>query len=213
MEYNRGSEPSKNDFFMAAISGNTEMVENLIKSGVDIDAVGDTFGMTALIFAIKYRHTKTVQKLIELGADVNKPNNFKVTPLMFASHYGLAGIVDILLLYGANVYAENQKGETALWDAYYSPYIERNRIFDMLFNMGANVNHQDNNGDTLLMIASREGNNEYVLMLFGRKASYLLINNEGKTATDIAFDNRRYKTQRLLQQLIQRRERMKNPKE
>lgn len=55
----------------------------------------------------------TVQKLIELGEDVNTKSN-GMTPLMYAARFNRINIIKLLLANGANAKLKCDKGYTAL---------------------------------------------------------------------------------------------------
>ncbi|WP_104735601.1 ankyrin repeat domain-containing protein [Hanstruepera ponticola] len=56
--------------------------------------------------------TETVQKLIDLGADVNKKWN-GLTPAMYAAKFNRAEILEVLIANGANLKSKCDKGHTA----------------------------------------------------------------------------------------------------
>ncbi len=53
-----------------------------------------------------------VEKMIELGEDVNQWSN-EMTPVMFAARYNKVAILKVLLKNGANLRAKTKKGYTA----------------------------------------------------------------------------------------------------
>ena len=93
-----------------------------------------------------------VCELIELGwpGSVEAPTGQGVTPLMFASNRGHAGIVKALLAAGADVNAASNLGETALICACYHGHLEAARA---LVAAGANVNAVNQGGWTPLNCA------------------------------------------------------------
>lgn len=56
---------------------------------------------------------ETVQKLIELGADVNQKWN-GLTPAMYAAKFNRTEVLSVLITKGANLKAKCPKGHTAL---------------------------------------------------------------------------------------------------
>jgi ankyrin repeat protein len=56
---------------------------------------------------------ETVQKLIELGADVNEKWN-GLTPAMYAAQFNRSEVLVILINNGANLKTKSDKGQTAL---------------------------------------------------------------------------------------------------
>ncbi len=68
----------------AAIEGNLECVQFLIKAGADVNHTGTDMN-TALAFAAYVSALDCLKLITEAGADVNNANKFGVTPLMCAA--------------------------------------------------------------------------------------------------------------------------------
>lgn len=106
----------------------------------------------ALLSACKKGHIDGMNQLIEQGADINAAGDRGITPLMIACLNEHDNVVENLLSMGACVNAVDQNGLSALWFACLT-----NReitIIDRLINADANVNVADQEGNTLLMVAS-----------------------------------------------------------
>lgn len=90
----------------ASEHGYVEVVNELLtNTDIDVNHIND-LGWTALLEAIilgdgSKRQQQTIQLLIEHGADVNIPDNNKVTPLKHAKERGFKDMEDILLNAGA----------------------------------------------------------------------------------------------------------------
>ncbi|KAK3372174.1 ankyrin repeat-containing domain protein [Podospora didyma] len=67
---------------------------------------GDIMGWTPLHWAVNYADTEAIAHLLELGCDVNTPNNLGETPLHIACEHGTLECVKMLLAAGASVIAE-----------------------------------------------------------------------------------------------------------
>ena len=97
-------------------------------------------GKTALMLAAKERERHKVERLLELGADINKANNNGGTPIMYAA---LGGDIEILRLFvqrGANLNAIARNGWTALMIAAAKGFADITRE---LLDNEANPNLQD----------------------------------------------------------------------
>tara|TARA_R110000744_G_scaffold208098_1_gene326805 strand:+ start:376 stop:657 length:282 start_codon:yes stop_codon:yes gene_type:complete len=91
------------NIFEAAIDGNLDQIEELIKNGVDVNDIDDRdeYKRTALHFASSYGELETVQYLVGNGADVNSRDYKGRTPLYTASYFGNLEIVEYLESKGA----------------------------------------------------------------------------------------------------------------
>jgi ankyrin repeat protein len=88
--------------FLAAKSGNAEMVDLLIKAGADVN-YADNKGTTALMVAAASGSEAAVKSLIANGADVNaKDGAHGQTPLMFAAALNRAAAIRELLAHRAD---------------------------------------------------------------------------------------------------------------
>lgn len=126
----------------AAGRGHTPVVELLLENEADIKSSGGYWpsGTTALVEAAGGSHVETVRCLLQAGVNVNArdvTSNME-TPLHRAvSKYGKTAVVNILIESGADLEAQNSKGETALVIA-----VRRGRmdISQLLLERGADPN-------------------------------------------------------------------------
>lgn len=91
-----------------------ELLMLLIESGADIFDF-DNEGVSIFDMAITYNNIEMVAYLINQGVDINKTKRRSgFTALMAASCYGRVEIVKLLLEQGANQYATDSKGFSAV---------------------------------------------------------------------------------------------------
>jgi ankyrin repeat protein len=139
---------------------------------IDLDIQSKPFGTTALTYAVAKNHVEIVRKLIDRKANVNLSNNNNnnnkdndnETALMIASKNGNQNIVALLLesdQIDLNIQSR-RFGTTALTYAVAENHVE---IARKLINRKANVNLTNNDNETALMIASRNGNQNMVTLL------------------------------------------------
>ena len=95
---------------LAAIKGNKDIAEQLIKKGADVNKTG----WTPLHYAASSGQLAIISLLLDQHAyiDAGSPNG--TTPLMMAARYGTGEAVDLLLAEGADARLKNQQGMTAL---------------------------------------------------------------------------------------------------
>lgn len=161
-------------------------------------------------------HPEMIQKLLNEGADVNRKNQHGETALMFAVYYQRLGMVQDVLNGGAMVDLQNNKGQTALnaavcknrldivqylldknanilinnvlIDAVYQESLD---MIELLLKRGANVNAQDENGRTALMVAVEKNhyNMAHFLLQSGAVDSINVQDKYGKTTLMLTLLN------------------------
>ncbi|XP_041379598.1 death-associated protein kinase dapk-1-like [Gigantopelta aegis] len=140
----------------ATINGKTDTVKCLLENGCDEDNARQD-GCTALLLASKHGHIEMVELLIEQKVKVEKHKACDVdastsdgdTALMIGCFEGHIEIVQLLITHKAGDNKKDKFGRTALHFA----------------KRGADINRENNNGDTALEIARREGYSEIVKVL------------------------------------------------
>lgn len=145
----------------AACDGNVAECNRLVRSGIPVDAP-DFEGVTALSWAVFCCKIDVVQKLIELGADVNhvdKRGGF--TPLMYTA----------TPLRGHDLRGTQE---------------ERNAIARLLVEHGANVNAAMDGGQTTLHFAAADKNAGLVRILLVAGANRNVKSDQGYTPLDVA---------------------------
>jgi hypothetical protein len=95
---------------LAALRGQHDLAERLIKKGADVNKTG----WAPLHYAASSGHLTIISLLLENSAyiDAESPNG--TTPLMMAAMYGTPAAVKLLLQEGADAQLKNQQGLTAL---------------------------------------------------------------------------------------------------
>lgn len=74
----------------------------------------DEVGATALFNAVSDNCIEKVQRLLELGANPNIPENNGITPLMDAASGGSVPMIELLLRYGARWDVADNFGDRAI---------------------------------------------------------------------------------------------------
>ncbi|KAH9891380.1 ankyrin repeat-containing domain protein [Xylariomycetidae sp. FL2044] len=96
---------------------------------------------------------RLAKRMIEVGAEVNAVDNNGYTPLMLAAKYHMSGMVGLLLHYGADIGATNEKGRDALMIACFEECLPPlHPVIDTLLSHGASATAVDNNGESALEV-------------------------------------------------------------
>ena len=69
-------------------------------------------GATLLHLAAKYGHTDLIRLCIQQGAEIDRCDSFRRTPLNFAVRAGAVESVELLVHYGANIFHFDSSGKT-----------------------------------------------------------------------------------------------------
>lgn len=115
-------EKSSQTPLMCAVSSTNaslEMVQFLVESGADVNAVGGEYNYPVLGFAVQSENVDIIQYLLDAGADIHyqRPGVYDV---LIDAMYGytqcenLVSIVNLLISRGANVRGVSKYGESAL---------------------------------------------------------------------------------------------------
>ena len=120
----------------------------------------------------------TFASLIEAGANINKPNKKKFTPLMIAALCGKSNIVEHLLNANADVDKPNHNGATPLFIAAQNGHVD---VVKYLIDHGADVDKPNHNGATPLFIAAQTGDVNVVKYLIDHGAEIDKERNDGAT--------------------------------
>lgn len=103
--------------FAAAPDANISLINWLIKQGADVNMTSQA-GFTPLAYAIQLGKgndaAKTVQALLDAGADYNRKYYKGMTATMFAAANGNADVLKVLLSKRPDLKVANDEGQTAL---------------------------------------------------------------------------------------------------
>ncbi|XP_047206223.1 protein phosphatase 1 regulatory subunit 16A [Girardinichthys multiradiatus] len=198
--------PNSITLLEAAARNDVEEVRELLNSGVSPDLVNED-GLTALHQCCIDDFVEIVQCLLDAGASVNACDSELWTPLHAAATCGHTGLVQLLIQAGADPLAVNADGNMAydlcedeatlelLEMVMAEQGITRDQIdecrgaremtmladIQALIQTGADLNAQDNNGATLLHIASANGYMSVAELLVDHRAQLELKDSDGWT--------------------------------
>lgn len=140
---------------MAASDGNVICLNQLINSGVEVNATDDK-GSTALFYASN--SLECTKSLIQAGANVSVENYMDSTPLIEAMWSGNIKVAQELITHGADVNQTTRRRYTALYEAAEDGFITE---VEFLLQSGANPNIPiELNNNTPLTVAALNYNEE-----------------------------------------------------
>ncbi|KAI6170532.1 Serine/threonine-protein phosphatase 6 regulatory ankyrin repeat subunit B [Aphelenchoides bicaudatus] len=161
-DINRQTYQGYTSIHVAAETGNYEVAKLLLERGANINATDDG-GITPLHAAARHGRCNVVLLLLDNDADVNALAKFSdddltaspsVSALYFASKYGHAECVRILLNKGSKVDQQDRYGKTSLHIAAQKAHYD---VVKMLVEKGANTSIRDNaNKRALDLIKNKE---------------------------------------------------------
>lgn len=152
-----------------------------------VNAQGGCHG-NALQAASVRGHERTVQLLLEIGADVNAQDNSRFgTALQAASARGHETTVQLLLENGADISAEGS-GDHAKNALVAASEGGHEKIVLLLLEKGADINAQSNGCcfQSALQAASAGGHEKTVQLLLEKEADINMIGLHGRTALSLA---------------------------
>jgi ankyrin repeat protein len=138
----------------ASQEGHDEIIQLLIDRGSNLEHQ-DYYSRTPLLLAARFSNKEsTVNKLLELKANINHQSKNKNTALHYATLCGNYKIIELLLKYGANI---NHKGNMGT-PLHCAAQTGRDEIIQLLFDRGANLEYKDFQNITPLVIATNFSN-------------------------------------------------------
>ncbi len=188
--------------FSASSSGLQEIVELLLSKGALINIKGGLIGDTPLHRACEWGYSPIVQLLLQHQSSANNDINSNSgnivslkddegnTPLHRAiDHNQPLEMIQLLLQHDSTViHSKNQRGETPFHRAVYncgsSNSNSSSSLIDLFINnsnYNVDINEQDNDGNTALHIATKNGQSDVVSMLLIAGAQVDVTNKDGVT--------------------------------
>jgi ankyrin repeat protein len=142
---------------IAALHGKVNCLEVLLANGADVNARNNEQKTPIHIIGISPKGSNAEKErcaeiLINAGADVDAKDEQGSTPLHNAAYYGNVDSLEVLLANGADVNARTKKQNTPLHLIGYFPEVskeEKERCAEMLINAGADIDAEDEDGDTI----------------------------------------------------------------
>jgi len=171
-------------------------VLDLINKGANVNARNKkSCNETPLHNATNQQKFKTVELLLEHGADVNATNGEEKTALHLCCEQNNYEIAELLIKHHANVNIEDQDDKTALLLCCEKKCF---KIAELLIKHHANVNLTYTNDKTALHLCCEQNNYTMAQLLIEHGANVNSTYSNGKTALLICCENKRFKIAKLL---------------
>ncbi len=203
---------NKENFLYYYASRNDLSVDELASLSLTAINRPNLNGESAVMRAARFDNGWLVKKLLTSGAEPNRRDNAAKTALDYTAEYDYFDST-LLLLSATDLKWANKEGRTALMIAAGNKSLNALRAYSVAIQMAQmapaearkktgkeraeilelaakfrkiNVDQQDYEGMTALMLAAQAGHFEVVKTLLFFKANKLLKNKQGKTAIDLA---------------------------
>lgn len=163
----------------------SKLFSKLLEAGAKPD-IKDNYGETPLHIAARIKMDENIiVQLINAGADVNERNKKGQSPLLLAIERNQLEQIDTLIKYGADIYAEDTYGETALTRAIDNGITMVNHVITE-----KNSSYRDSNGYSPLHIAvSKKADVSIIYRLLEKKCPVNTRDKLGNTPLHIAVSN------------------------
>lgn len=175
---------------VAAKRGHTNVIEKLLARGANINALttNENFPQgTALQAACEFGQSDVVRMLLEHGADPNLRPNESTCPLIAATLNGDENATRLLLdnKSEVNVHGGRYNATPLINAASWLP----TEFVKLILQAGANIDDDDEDGDTALISAARRGDADCIKLLLDHGADFMHTNHDGQNALQVAILN------------------------
>lgn len=181
------SGPPNNSPLMSAISMKNEaLVKILIEAGADLLQSPHNFQKNCLHHALKINHTPSVLLLCEAGVDLEQQDMMQWRPIHWATYQQGTENTYTLLQYPIDINAITESGSSALFFLKsYDPKAFPS-LLEAFAAKGADLNHQDHYGSTLLHHLIQRGELEMIQCLLSYGVDLALMDKKGLSPLHLA---------------------------
>jgi len=176
----------------AVITGNLEIVSQLINSGAEVNPVcNKNIICKPIIWAAENGDIETLNLLIEKGADVNSVGPYQFPVLKYAIDKKQTTSIEVLLKNGAEINQRDQFSASNFELAISKSSFE---VIELMMKYNPDINANEfSEKFTPLMMASKTGRLKVVKYLVAKGADPNIKTKSGHTALDYAIYNKHNK--------------------
>lgn len=175
----------------------TDIVRALLQYGARTEDKSPNTDITPLIEAARNGRFRSVQALLEAGADVNAHDAAGKTVLMYSAAEESVPLLECLLAKGANVSARDNAGATPLS---YAAHESNFALVTLLLARGAGVNIVAKNSMTAFLEAGQWGDGRIMGLMLAHGADIHARTKEGHTALHLVAASQSSEPLRLMLQ-------------
>jgi ankyrin repeat protein len=188
-------------FMLAAKNSDERMMEHLLDAGANINA-SDHRNETVFMWAVKHDNYNLFKFFENPRLEDHKNNidweainNEEQTVMDLVLQRGNIELLDFISYLGASIDdAKDSKGRNILQVA----YMKENEDYFDIYCQDPYINHQDNNGDTVLSYAVRDAAQTEVEKILNAEPDLDIRNHKGQTALEISVNKHYVKIAALL---------------
>eukprot|EP01097_Dermamoeba_algensis_P002164 TRINITY_DN1864_c0_g1_i2.p1 TRINITY_DN1864_c0_g1~~TRINITY_DN1864_c0_g1_i2.p1 ORF type:complete len:652 (-),score=92.34 TRINITY_DN1864_c0_g1_i2:424-2379(-) len=169
---------------LAIKKGDIETVKDLIEQKQQDFEMRNIEGKNPLHLACEFGHGHVVEYLLGKGANPNREEEYKSTPILIASCKNYSRIVQQLIQAGAVVEARSLFGHSSLILASQLGYIDTVKV--LIENGNADPNQRDRDGNTPYHLSIKYGHAAVAKYLHQHEADDSALNKKGQTPMDLA---------------------------
>lgn len=169
----------------AVLANKYENVKKALENGADANYCMSDLKLTPLMSIVE-DNIYIAKILVEYGAMLNETSLFGYTPLIANAAIGNIRVVNFLLKKGC--YVNNKTKSNGMAAIHFSCNAGYTNITKSLIKFGANVNIQDDRGNTPLMLALLKNHPENAILLLKNGADKRLVDCIGFDVKTFMFN-------------------------
>lgn len=169
---------------LAAIKNQHPVMKHLLDTQPPANInLANTSGQTLLAIAAKHYGCEFVNRLLDLGADLQHADVGGYTPLIWSALSGNEKVMDVLIKRGSNVDAQTKAGWTALMHATRL----RNRTTVKMLALRSNLNLTNDDGESAIFHATYSA--KVMILLIEEGADINIRNKDNQNILEIIESN------------------------